>query len=57
MTLTEEEQKICSYYSQTFADGKVGCSGCPLAIDTRWCICKANCTDEEWAERREHETD
>ena len=53
MRLTEEEKKICNHYGQTFADGKVGCSRCPLAIDTRWCVCKANCTKEEWEERKE----
>ena len=53
MTLNEEEQKICDYYGQRFADGKVGCSRCPLVVDERDCVCKANCTEEEWAERRE----
>lgn len=53
MTLNEEEQKICDYYSQRFADGKVGCSRCPLVVDERDCVCKANCTEEEWAERTE----
>jgi len=57
MTLTEEEKEICNYYSQTFADGKVGCSRCPLQVDKRWCICKANCTEEEWKEKLENETD
>lgn len=53
MTLNEEEQKVCDYYGQRFADGKVGCSRCPLVVDERYCICKANCTEEEWAERKE----
>jgi hypothetical protein len=56
MTLTEEEKKICSYYSQTFDDGKVGCSRCPLQVDRRWCVCKANCTEEEWEERIDNDT-
>ena len=55
MRLTKEEKKICEYYRQIFADGKVGCSRCPLAIDTRYCVCKANCTKEEWAEWKEKE--
>lgn len=53
MTLTEEEKKICNHYRQRFADGKVRCSQCPLVIDTRYCLCKANCTEDEWEERKE----
>ncbi len=53
MRLTEEEKKICEYFSQRFVDGKVGCSRCPLVIDTRYCVCKAICTEEEWAERKD----
>lgn len=53
MNLTEEEQKICNYYRQRFADGKVGCSRCPLVVDEKWCVCKTNCTEKEWAERKE----
>lgn len=56
MTLTEEEKKICNHYGQRFDDGKVGCSRCPLAIDTRYCLCKANCTEEEWAERTDNDS-
>lgn len=52
MKLTEEEQKICDLYGEPGAEGKVHCSECPLVIDAKWCVCKANCTEEEWAERK-----
>lgn len=53
MTLTETEQKICDQYGEPDADGKVHCSECPLVIDRRYCLCKANCTDEEWEDRKD----
>jgi hypothetical protein len=53
MTLTEAEQKMCDQYGQVGADGKVHCAECPLVIDRRYCLCKANCTEKEWAERKE----
>ena len=53
MKLTETEQKICDKYGQIGTDSKVHCSECPLVIDTRFCLCKANCTEEEWKEWKE----
>lgn len=55
MRLTESEQKACDYYGQIFPDGKVHCSECPLVIDRRYCLCKANCTEEEWTERKDND--
>ena len=55
MKLTLEEQKICDEYSKRDAFNKVHCYECPLAIDTRFCICKANVTEEEYKEWREEE--
>lgn len=56
MTLTEDEQKICDYYSQRFVSGRVGCNRCPLVISKRDCLCKANCTEEEWEERIDNDS-
>lgn len=53
MELTKEEEKICRQYGEPDADGKVHCSECPLVIDRRYCLCKANCTEEEWEERKD----
>lgn len=55
MKLTEEEQKICDHYSERDEQGIVHCSECPLVIDKHECICKAICTEEEWAERKEND--
>jgi hypothetical protein len=52
MELTKEEDKICRQYGEPDASGKAHCSECPLVLDTRYCLCKANCTEEEWAERK-----
>lgn len=52
MKLTKEEDKICRQYGEPDASGKAHCSECPLVLDTRYCLCKANCTEEEWAERK-----
>lgn len=50
MKLTKEEDKICRQYGEPHEDGLAHCSECPLVIDTRYCLCKANCTEEEWQE-------
>jgi hypothetical protein len=52
MKLTKEEDKICRQYGEPDADGRAHCEECPLVLDTRYCLCKANCTEEEWAERK-----
>lgn len=52
MKLTKEEYKICRQYGALDESGKAHCSECPLVLDTRYCLCKANCTEEEWAERK-----
>lgn len=53
MTLTEAEQKVCDQYGQVGADGKVHCAECPFVLDNRYCLCKANCTEDEWKEWKE----
>lgn len=50
MELKEDEKKICRKYGARDEKGMVHCFECPLAIDTRDCICKANITKEEWEE-------
>lgn len=50
MELTKEEDKICRQYGEPHEDGLAHCSECPLVIDKRYCLCKANCTEEEWQE-------
>lgn len=42
--LTERQRKICEKYSARGDNGKVRCHECPLVIDERYCMCKANCT-------------
>ena len=48
MKLTPDEQKICDEYGKRDEYNKVHCYECPLAIDTRYCICKANLTEKEY---------
>lgn len=50
MKLTREEREICDRYSKRDQDGLVHCKECPLNLDARYCICKANCTREEFRE-------
>lgn len=52
MILTEEEKEICKMHRRSHEDGKTRCNECPLVIDVKWCICKANCTEEERYERK-----
>lgn len=52
MRLTAGEKQICDEYGKRDKDGKVHCSECPLAIDTRYCLCKANVTEAEYKEWR-----
>lgn len=47
MKLTEEEQKICDQYGARDGDGFVHCHECPLVVDLRDRVCKANATDED----------
>ena len=53
MKLTEEEQEICKLYGRRHEDGRTRCSECPMVMDSRFCICKANCTEEEYKEWKE----
>lgn len=50
MKLTADEKKICRMFGKRWEDGRVRCSACPLVISTKWCMCKKNSTEEEWAE-------
>ena len=54
MKLSEEEKAICRRFRKR-VEGKARCRECPLALDTRLCICKKNATKQEWEEysRRE----
>lgn len=52
MKLTREEREICDRYSKRDQVGLVHCKECPLNLDARYCICKANCT---WEELHEYE--
>ncbi len=53
MKLTPEEKKICKKFSRRIG-GKVGCSSCPMAIDTTYCICLAN-IEPKYADEFEEE--
>ena len=55
MKLTKEGQAICDKYSMRDESGRVWCCECPLAVDKRYCVCKANTTEEEWEEYNEEE--
>lgn len=48
MRLTKEEQEICGKYSTYDETDRVHCCDCPLAVDKRYAVCKANMTPEEW---------
>ena len=50
MRLTKEEKEICEAYSKRDENNTVHCFECPLVISVRECLCKANCTREEWGE-------
>lgn len=54
MKLTEDEKEICREYGARDDDGTVHCFECPLVIDRRQCVCKANCFPSEWAERKDN---
>ena len=50
MRLTLEEQKICKEYSKRDENNSVHCFECPLVLNIRYCVCKANVTEEEYKE-------
>lgn len=50
MKLTQEEREICKKYSARDENGLVHCYECPLAVDTRYALCKANLKKKEWEE-------
>ena len=57
MRLTREEQKICDRYSKADETGHVHCEDCPLALNTHYCVCKANVDVEDysyWQDVRSH---
>ena len=45
MRLTKEEQEICKKYSERDENNTVHCFECPLVIDMRNCLCKANANE------------
>lgn len=53
MKLTNEEKEICEAYRKRDENNTVHCFECPLVINVREFICKANCTRKEWGERKE----
>ena len=53
MRLTKEEKEICEAYRKRDENNTVHCFECPLVINVREFICKANCTRKEWGERKE----
>lgn len=50
MKLTTKEMEICKKYSMRDKEGYVHCRECPLAVDVRYSLCKANITKKEWKE-------
>lgn len=40
--MTEKQKKICEKYSKRQPDGLVRCNVCPLVIDRRNLMCRAN---------------
>ena len=54
MKLTKEEKKICNRYKKQDSYGYVHCLECPLVIDKKDLLCKANCTKKEWENKDEH---
>lgn len=53
MKLTRKEQEICEKYRTYNTAGKVRCRECPLAVDIKCYMCKANMNEEEWKEYQE----
>ena len=50
MRLTDEEKEICKKYSKRDENNKVHCYECPLVLNLRFCICKANISKKDWDE-------
>ena len=42
MKLSPSEQRICDVYSRHWGDGKIHCDECPLVVDQRATLCRAN---------------
>lgn len=57
MKLTPDEQKICDEYGKRDTFNRVHCFECPLALNIRYCVCKANATEEEYKEWKGDEKD
>lgn len=50
MKLTESEKAICKKFRKRDEKGFVHCCDCPLEVDSRYALCKANLTKKEWKE-------
>lgn len=48
MKLTKEEMDICRQYRKRDNEGHVHCFECPLALDTRYNVCKKNVSKKEY---------
>ena len=56
MKLTKKEKEICARYSaRDPVTGRIRCNECPLRADTRYPVCKAVMTAEEWRREGRHE--
>lgn len=42
MLKSEKQMKICKKYSTRDKDGYVHCTDCPLVVDRKYYMCKAN---------------
>lgn len=48
MKLTPEEKDICRQYGKRDQEGRVHCFECPLALDTRYHVCKKTVSKKEY---------
>ena len=55
MELTPQEQRVCDVFSRHDGNGKTRCSECPLCLNSRLAVCKANVTEEEYEEWSDYE--
>lgn len=57
MKLTREDQMLCDKYGTPDSNGIVHCRDCPLMLNYRFCVCKANVEVDDleyWKDVREH---
>ena len=45
-----KDGEICKKYSKRDENNKVHCYECPLVLNLRFCICKANISKKDWDE-------